>query len=370
MTSAPTEIFLATLPGLETILADEARELGFSSVNETSGGVTVAGGWSDVWRANLHLRCASRVLARIGGFRAMHPAQLDKRARKFDWAACLRPDVALRVEASCHRSKIYHAGAASSRVERAITETLGAPIAKDADLRLLVRIEDDLCTFSLDTSGAPLHQRGHKQAVGKAPLRETMAAAFLRSVGFRGDEPLVDPMCGSGTFTIEAAEIASGLPPGRSRSFAFETLPSFDAAQWQTLKSVAQMRSTDFSCFGSDRDAGAVASARANAERAGVSQSCTFDQRAISNLLRPEGPTGLIMVNPPYGARIGNKRALYGLYGALGKKLMGLFSGWRVGLVTSDDGLARATGLPWQATGPFVPHGGIKVRLWQTAALP
>ncbi|MEM6375207.1 MAG: class I SAM-dependent RNA methyltransferase, partial [Pseudomonadota bacterium] len=228
MPMPPEGIFLSALPGLEDILAAEARERGFAEVRQISGGVTIAGGWHEVWRANLQLRCASRVLARIGSFRALHPAQLDKRARKFNWAAYLKPDQPLRIEATCRKSKIYHAGAAASRVERAITDSLGAPFQKEAGLRLLVRIEDDLCTFSLDTSGAPLHQRGHKQAIGKAPLRETMAASFLRAAGFRGNEPLIDPMCGSGTFILEGAEIALGLAPGRIRAFAFEALPSFD----------------------------------------------------------------------------------------------------------------------------------------------
>ena len=365
----PTEIFLATLPGLERTLAAEANELGFSNVREGAGGVTMTGGWTEVRRANLHLRCASRVLARSGGFRAMHPAQLHKRSRKFDWAAYLRPDVPLRIEATCRKSRIYHAGAAASRVERAISETLGAPVQKDAELRLLVRIEDDMCTFSLDTSGAPLHQRGHKEAVGKAPLRETMAAAFLREAGFDGTEPVLDPMCGSGTFVLEAAEIATGLAPGRSRSFAFEGLVGFETKD--TENSVSQSADvSDLAFHGSDRDAGAVTSARANAERAGLSELCRFERRAISDLTRPDGPAGLIMVNPPYGARIGNKRALFGLYGALGKTLHTQFSGWRVGLVTSDNSLAHATALPWRPPGPYVAHGGLKVRLWQTDPLP
>jgi putative N6-adenine-specific DNA methylase len=316
------------------------------------------------------LRGAGRVLARIAEFRAFHLAQLDKRARKVDWARVLRPDVPLRIEVTTRKSKIYHAGAARDRIARAIAETLGAPVAEDAGLRLMVRIDDDLATFSLDTSGEPLHRRGLKQAVGKAPMRETMAALFLRACGYAGTEPVLDAMCGSGTFVIEAAEIAAGLAPGRARRFAFEDLASFDPAAWAAMRDgLSAPKPTDLRFHGADRDAGAIQSAQANAERAGVAPLCTFERRAISDLVRPEGPPGLMIVNPPYGARIGNRKLLFGLYGALGSVAKERLSGWRVGLVTSDGGLARATGLPFLPPGPPVAHGGLKVQLFRTDPL-
>ncbi len=370
--AAPFEIFLAALPGLEPLLAAEAREAGFAGVEEGAGGVTCRGGWAEVWRANLVLRGASRVLVRIGGFRAFHLAQLDKRARRFPWADFLRPDVPVKVEATCRRSKIYHAGAAAQRIARAVTETLGAPVAtgEEAAVRLMARIEDDLVTFSLDTSGEPLHRRGHKVAVNKAPLRETMAAMFLRDCGYGGTEPVLDPMCGSGTLVIEAAEIAAGLMPGRSRAFAFESLAGFDAAAWAALKAAAPPRAVAQRFHGSDRDAGAVRMSRENAERAGVAGLCTFACHPIGELVRPEGMPGLVMVNPPYGARIGgNRNLLFGLYAALGGVLKDRFAGWRVGLVTSDAGLAKATGLPFGAPGAEIDHGGIRVRLWKAGPL-
>lgn len=357
------DIRLVVLPGLEDVLADEVRAAGFGEPRIEPGGVHIAGGWPDVWRANLTLRGASRVLVRLGSFRAMHLAQLDKRARKFPWAGTFRPDVPLRVEATCRKSKIYHAGAAKQRIERAIREELGAEVRDDAALRVVVRIEDDLCTIGVDSSGAGLHQRGHKLAVGKAPLRETMAALFLRQAGYSGTEPVVDPMCGSGTFPIEAAEIAMGLLPGRSRGFAFEHLAGFDATAWEALRRQAP-RDTDFRFAGSDRDAGAVRMAAENAERAGISAVTVFNQHAVSDAMPPDGPPGLVITNPPYGGRIGNKKLLYGLYAALGETLRTRFSGWRVGIVTSEPGLAKATGLKLKPAGPPVPHGGLKVSLW------
>lgn len=364
------EIFLAGTPGLEPLLADEAREAGFDVTGVVPGGVTLRGGWPEVWRANLCLRGAGRVLARIGSFRAFHLAQLDKRSRKFPWGEVLRADVPVRVEVTCRRSKIYHAGAARDRIARAISEELGAPVAEDAAVRVMARIEDDLVSFSIDTSGEPLHRRGLKQAVGKAPMRETLASLFLRACGYDGTEPVLDPMCGSGTFVTEAAEIAAGLLPGRARRFAFEDLATFDADVWARLRGDGEPREAGFRFHGSDRDDGAVSSARANAERAGVSRFCVFERRAVSDLVRPPGEPGLVMVNPPYGARIGNRKLLFGLYGALGEVLKDRFAGWRVGLVTSDDALARATTLPWMAPGPHVPHGPLKIRLWRTGPLP
>lgn len=358
------EIFLVAPPGLEAMLAEEAREAGFAGVAAVAGGVTARGGWPEVWRANLVLRGASRVVVRLGAFRALHLAQLDKRARKFPWAETLRPDVPVRVEATSTRSRIYHAGAAAQRIEAAIRDGLGAPIARDAPVGVKVRIDDDLCTISVDASGEPLHKRGHKQAVGKAPLRETLAALFLRQCGYRGTEPVVDPMCGSGTFVIEAAEIAAGLAPGRSRRFAFEDLATFDAGHWQRLRDRPAGPAPNLRFLGADRDAGAIRMSQANAARAGVSELTEFRRQAISDLARPEGPPGLVIVNPPYGARIGERPLLRGLYAALGRTIAERFAGWRVGLVTSEPALARATGLPLEPTGPPVPHGGLKVTLY------
>lgn len=366
--SAPFEIFLAAPPGLEAVLADEVREKGFADPKSVPGGVTLKGDWSDVWRANLQLRGAGRVLARFAEFRAMHLAQLDKRSRKVDWASILRKDVPVRVEATCKKSRIYHAKAAQQRIERAITEELGAPLASDAALTIRVRIEDDMCTISLDTSGDPLHKRGHKVAVGKAPMRESMAALFLRQCGYTGNEPVLDPMCGSGTLVIEAAEIAAGLNPGRTRSFAFENLANFDDAAWQAMKSGNTAMPPASRFYGSDRDTGAIQSSTANAERAGVADWAEFTHAAVSDLQRPEGPPGLVIVNPPYGTRIGNKKLLYAIYGAFGQTMKDRFRGWRIGMITTEAGLAKTTGLPFKS-GPPIPHGGLKVRLFQTSPL-
>lgn len=362
------QIFLVTAPGLEAFLADEAREAGFTVTDTIPGGVTVDGSWPDVWRANLVLRGATRVLARLADFRAMHLAQLDKRARKLPWTDWLRQDIPVRVEATCRRSRIYHAKAAAQRIENALTAA-GLTLAADAPVVLKGRIDDDLCTFSIDTSGESLHRRGLKTQVNKAPMRETLAALFLRAAGFDGSTPVFDPMCGSGTFVIEAAEWALGLWPGRARGFAFESLATFDAEHWAALRAAPATSETALVFTGSDRDQGAIHMSRANAERAGVTHLTAFDCAPISEARPPVGPPGLVIVNPPYGGRIGRKTPLHGLYAAFGTRMREAFPGWRVALVTSEAGLAKTTGLDWQPPGPIVDHGGTKVRLWQTGPL-
>ncbi|WP_127113374.1 THUMP domain-containing class I SAM-dependent RNA methyltransferase [Shimia sediminis] len=363
------EIFVATAPGLEPALGREVREKGFERSSNLAGGVSFRGDWNDVWRANLELRGATRVLARIGAFRAMHLSQLDKRARTFPWGDILRPDVSVRVEVSSRKSKIYHQGAAAERIEKAISEELGAPTGPDGEITLKVRIEDNLCTFSIDTSGESLHKRGHKIYTGKAPIRETLAALLLRQCRFDGSEPLVDPMCGSGTFVIEAAELAAGLQPGRDRTFAFQKLANFDADAFQAMRRSEPTHEPEHLFFGFDRDAGSVRGATKNAERAGVEKHTAFSEQALSHLETPSGAPGLVMVNPPYGARIGDRKSLFSLYGTLGKMLKSRFPGWRVGIVTSDGGLAKATGLAFIETGPPIANGGLRVKLYQTGPI-
>jgi putative N6-adenine-specific DNA methylase len=370
MTKKPDfEIFLVGIPGLEDVVLEEARARGFKGPKRVPGGVRILGQWHDVWRANLELRCATRVLARIGGFHAEHLSDLDRQARKFPWREWLRKDVAVRVETACHKSRIYHSGAATQRIETALVESLGATISDDADLCIKARIDHDEVLFSIDTTGDSLHKRGHKEAIAKAPLRETMAASFLRLSGFTGNETLLDPMCGSGTFVIEAAEMALGLKPGRTREFSFTQLRNFDSLTWSQMKAASSLAPSDFRFYGSDRDKGAISMATANAVRAGVEGVTLFSAQTISALTPPDGPPGLVIVNPPYGTRISKKQPLFDLYAAFGKVLIERFKGWRVSLVTVDSKLAKATKLPFAHTSDPILHGGLKVKLFRTDRL-
>lgn len=380
---AAPALFLACAPGLEPLLAAEAAELGLKDVALAAGGVSAAGDLRDVWRANLRLRGAARVLMRIGSFRAAHVSELDKKARRLPWDRFLPPRAAIRVEAACKKSRIYHSGAAAERIAKAAAAAVGAEIVDDAPLRLMARLERDICTVSIDASGEPLHKRGFKQAIGKAPLRETLAALFLSQCGYDGRAPLVDPMCGSGTILIEAAERALGLAPGRERRFAFEEMAGFDPALWAEMRAaaapaqeaVAETAPRVAPIIGYDRDAGAIAGARANAERAGVGQHIHLAHQPISAAAPIDAAgaalqPGLVLVNPPYGERIGDKAKLAALYARFGQDMRERFQGWRVGVITSDDRLAAATALPFAETGPPIAHGALTIRLRVTGPLP
>jgi len=373
ITEREFEIFLVTPPGLEAYLLSEVQACGFKSPKAIGGGVIIQGDWTDVWRANLILRGASKVLVRFGSFRAFHLAQLDKRARKFPWGDILTQGLTVKVDVNTNRkSKIYHAGAAIERLERAITEEFGSTIADgldDAEIVFKVRIDDNNVILSVDSSGDGLHKRGFKQAMGKAPMRENMAAMLLRACGYAGDESVLDPMCGSGTFLIEAAEMARHLMAGRGRNFAFEKLATYDAEEVSAIKEAWPTRNTPHRFYGSDRNVNVIGFSKQNAERAGVSDICEFSPTPISKLERPSGAAGLVIVNPPYGARIGKKKDLMALYSTFGGVMRDKFSGWRVGLVTSDINLAHATKLPWTPMSAPIAHGGLKVRLFQTEIL-
>ncbi|MBS1002381.1 THUMP domain-containing class I SAM-dependent RNA methyltransferase [Acetobacter thailandicus] len=365
------DIFLATTPGLEPVLCNEVRLKGFKQARIVPGGVTIKGGWPEVWRANLWIRGTSKILARVLSFPARHLSQLERRAQTFEWGKLLPADKPFRVEATCARSRIYHAGAASERIARAITASMGAPGAETAEITVKARIEDDICTISIDTSGELLHRRGSKEAVNRAPLRETLASLFLMQCGYTGAEPVFDPMCGSGTFITEAAEIAARLNPGRARHFAFEQLVPFDKEAWEKMRAVKSARLPSCRFYGSDRDAGAIVMSEANAKRAGVDSYTAFACQPVSEISPPEGEApGLVICNPPYGTRLGDKTQLAALYRAFGNTMKARFSGWRVAIITSESSLAHATTLPFLPVTAPVPHGGLRISLYQTRPLP
>ncbi len=360
-----TDLFISTAPGLEALLAAELQDIGLEPGRLASGGVEIAGGRKEMRRACLHLRGASRVLVRVSAFKAASFADLERGARAAPWRAWLRPETPFRVEASCKASRLYHSGAVAERIAGAVTETAGAKTAASGGVRVLARIEKDRCVLSLDASGEPLHKRGYKLHVARAPMRETLAALFLRAAGYNGREPVLDPMCGSGTFVIEAAETAAGLAPGRNRAFAFEQFAGHDAEAWAEERHAAPAKAWGrIHVSGRDRDADAIRAARENAARAGVEALCDLRAAPIARLAAPEGGPGLVIVNPPYGARIGASGNLRALHRMLGERLNRGFSGWRIALITSEPALARATGLAFQTPYPPVEHGGSAVTLY------
>lgn len=365
------DLFAVAAPGTEPLLERELAALGIRG-RAVPGGVELRGDADTIRRVNLESRLASRLLLRLGSFKTLHLNELEKLCAKLDVAPYIRADEPLAVRATCRKSKIYHSGAAEERVQRGLAKKLGAaPAPAQANLEeddappqaVLVRFDHDVCTLSLDTSGAHLHKRGYRLETAKAPIRETLAAAMLAEAGYAGDVAFVDPLCGSGTFAIEAALIATRSAPGRLRSFAFERWPSHDARAMRLLREQAdaRRRPAPAPIVASDRDEGAVEVARRNAERAQV--AIDVRHHALSDS-RPPASHGLLLANPPYGTRIGDTRHLRDLYATLGKLADRHYAQWTVGFVTTDERLARASGLAFTRTSPPVPHGGLRVKLY------
>ena len=359
------EIFIACIPGLENELLAEINKVGFKQTKLMVGGISFLGDWRDVWRANFYLRGATKVLVRFASFRATHLAQLDKLSHKLDWGTLLRHGKSFRVETVCRKSKIYHSGAATQRISKAISDKIDAKEDPKSNVVIKTRISSDICTISLDSSGEGLHKRGYKIATGKAPIRETLAALFLQKMKFDGSQVVYDPMCGSGTIVIEAAEIALGLPAGRKRNFAFMELPSFKKSEYEKLIKINQKK-INLKFYGSDRDKGAIENSVKNSKTANVEAFCHFKTNSISEATPPTKEPGIVLVNPPYGNRIGERKKLFSLYRSLGKTLSERFVDWRIGIITSDRGLAKATGLKFQDTSTSVDSGGIKIKLYET----
>lgn len=362
------DLLAACTPGLEELLAVELGALGAGPTGIERGGVVFSGDARILVRANLRLRCADRVLVRLGSFRALHLAQLDRRARRLAWSDWLATGQPLRVRASCHRSRIYHSGAAAERVTRSACETSGAhpagPGQPAAEVR--VRLDDDLCIVSLDSSGEPLWRRGPKVEGAAAPLRESLAAAGLLWAGYDGSLALLDPMCGSGTLLLEAASLALARAPGLLRDFAFSNWPGFDPGLLESERHAAralQLGAPAAGLFGSDRSGGALGTARRNLERAGCAAFVRLEQRPLDRL-EPPAVAGLWICNPPYGRRLERDGKLMDLYRQLGRVFSERFLGWRLALYTTHARLAAATGLDPRPVSPPLAHGGLQVRLY------
>ena len=366
-------LFLVCHPGLEQWLGEELLELGYPSHRVIAGGVELDGSWQDIAFLNHWVRGATRVLVRIAEFSAVHFSQLDKRSRQIAWQDWLEAGSQVVVEATAKRSKLYHSKGIAQRVGGAALAALNTREDYSCSATVHVRLVSDWCQVSLDTSGEPLYKRGGKEEIGKAPMRETMAALFLRAARFDPQRPLFDPMCGSGTFVLEAAGRASGHVAAASRDFAYQLWPLAAGIDTSAFNGPAgptdQGRGKSPMMYGSDRDAGAAKRAAANAERLGVAKICQFARQTVSEVRPLASTPGLVIVNPPYGDRLGNKAKLAGLYASFGQVMRERFEGWRVALITNEAGLAAACKLPFNKPGPVVSHGGLKVRLWQTEAL-
>lgn len=355
--STRVDAFVVAVPGLEPLLLDEVQKLGVRPARAVRGGVECNLTWPQLWAINLRSRIATRVVVRVARFHAdgFHSLQVGLRA--VDWSAWL-PDGGVTVAVSTDKeSKLYHSGAVEERVNEVLGRPLGGQVVQ-------VRVLRDAVTVSLDASGAPLHHRGWRGPAGKAPMRESLAAALVLASGWDVRTPLVDPFCGSGTIAIEAAMIARRMAPGRNRSFAFEQWPSFEPDGWERL-----LRGADGDVvqkcppiIAADRDAGAVASVSENAMRAGVGDNITAMQRTVSDLVLPTR-AGWIVSNPPYGHRVGGPGGatdLRNLYDRFGAVLRERAAGWHVALLAARDTPVARMKLPLR---PIIStlNGGLDV---------
>jgi len=374
-TDSRFQLFASTALGVESIAAGELKSLGVRGRQEI-GGVAFSGDLDRLYQANLWLRTASRVVARLGRFHASTFYELERRAKKLPWEKFLPASGPMRLRVTCRKSRLYHSDAVAERVMSAISHSVSRAVeasgdgfsdergdaehadenderTKEAGIEteaqlFIVRIVHDQVEISADSSGELLHRRGYRQEIAKAPLRETLAAAMVLASGWQRGEPLLDPMCGSGTIPIEAALIARGIAPGAQRKFQFMRWPTFDERRWNAVLENARSSATRAieTISGTDRDAGAIGAARRNAERAGVAETIQFSEKAISDTIAglDDAGTGWVLTNPPYGVRIGEGEDLRNLYARLGAEL-GTKPGWRLGVLTSDTGLVGQTRL-------------------------
>jgi putative N6-adenine-specific DNA methylase len=352
------------------VLAKEVAALdGARDVRVVPGGVEFAGPLEVCQRANLWLRTATRVLVRVGTVEAREFAKLRRRASTLPWARFLDGRTPIALHVSQARSRLYHTGAVAENLTQAIADRVALPEAAGPEgeagpLGVFARGQEDVWTLSVDSSGELLHRRGWRMENAQAPLRETLAAAILALCEWDPQAPLVDPMCGAGTFPVEACALAMRLAPGLARSFAFERWPGFDAARFARLREEARARalpSPPAAIAGSDHAARAVEAARRNAERCGVLPHVALTRAELADVQAPPG-RGLVVCNPPYGRRVGDPRALRGVYVALGRLLRERFAGWRAGILCADPRLDSAFGLRPSSVTPL-QNGGLRVRL-------
>lgn len=358
--------YAVTAPGLEAVTAGELAALGLAVAGTEAGGVAFTVDRRGLYAANLHLRTASRVLVRLASFEAKGFAELERRARTVPWDTVLGPGLTPTFRVTSKKSRLYHQDAIAERLAKVVG---AAPDGQPQEF--VVRVFRDHFTISADSSGALLHQRGYRFATAKAPLRETLAAAMLLGAGWDPATPLVDPFCGSGTIAIEAALLARKMPPGRHREFACFRWPGFDATAWRALRNEADAAvraAAPAPIVASDRDAGAIRAATANAERAGVLADITFRQAPLSSLAVPPA-AGLLLTNPPYGVRVGEAARLRDLYASLGALARRSLPEWRVAMLAADDRLLAQVGLPWAEVWR-TRNGGIPVRLVQATVSP
>ena len=369
------DFFAITSPGLETLCRMELMRLPSFNCEtaEVSGGVEFSGKLYDGYLANLCLRTATRILMRIVTVSASHFTQLSKKAAEIPWEIYLRPDAVPLIRVSTHHCRLYHNDAVSAIFSKSVRNRLlqyaGDPQAQGTPViqqRLFIRGVDDRFSVSIDSSGDLLYKRGIKMLAGIAPVRETLAAAILMLAGYTGNEMLVNPMCGSGTFAVEAALMARNIPPGWNRSFAFMGWPGFRPAQWHHLRNSAESRfisgplppvvafdSASVACDSLLRLAGSHPAL----DQIQVLEGDFFELNPGNLTIEP----GLVVINPPYGKRMGTRRESRLLIQDVMMKLKTDYRGWRFALIVPERSGLGGISPEWRFHSIY--HGGLKLGL-------
>lgn len=383
MTRQPSQTYFATCPrGLEPPLEAELARLGAAQIARASGGAAFTGEQQTCYRANLESRIATRILRRVAHSRYKSEQDIYEAAFRVPWHRWFSASRSIRVEVNAARSPLKSLEFVTLRIKDAVCDRFRAECGRrpDVDTRTpQVRIHAFLdaasVTLYLDTSGDPLYKRGYRLQSVQAPLRENLAAGIIALSGWEPDEPLLDPMCGGGTLLAEAAMIALGIAPGLGRGFGFERLEDFDSGLWKALRERArESRSSERkpALFGSDLHAREVDRARENLRAAGLEGVVKLKQANVTDL-RPSAlggaGAGVIIMNPPYGVRVGEREELASLYPRLGDWLKQHFAGWRCYIFSGDPALPKGMHLRASRRTPLY-NGPIECRLYEYRIVP
>jgi len=368
------EAFFAPCPrGLAPALAEELAALGAIGPEAAEAGVAFTGPFELAYAANLRSRIASRILWRVAQYPYASEDDVYEGAKRVRWRELFSSERTFKIETNAHRSPVRSLDFVTLRVKDAVAdhfrEATGrrpSVATRDPDVRIHAFLDAATCTLYLDTSGDPLFKRGRREHVGEAPLKKNLAAGILRLAGWRPGTPLLDPMCGAGTFLSEAADMSLGRAPGRDRDFGFRRLARFDALAWEREHASAAREERPVAAlpiFGSDLFGRSVEQARRNLREAGLETAVSLKQANLLELSAPAGH-GMLVTNPPYGVRLGDVERLAAFYPQLGDLLKRKFAGWTAFIFSGDPELARLIRLhPSRKTVLF--NGALECRLYE-----
>lgn len=368
------ENYFASCPrGLETLLVEDLVALGVNDPRAIAGGVHFRADWRACYALNLHSRIATRVLWRVAHGRYAKEDDIYRLALETRWPDWFDAAQTLRVDVTAVKSPLKSLEFITLRIKDAICDRFRSESGKrpsvdtrEPDVRVHAFLTADECTLYVDTSGAPLYQRGLRQKTVEAPLKENVAAGILRLSGWQPGTPLLDPMCGSGTFLVEAAQMALRIAPGSARSFGFQRLAHFDIDLWKDLLDEAidaELPAAEAAIYGSDLSPVAVRAALANLDRAGLLPAVTLSTGDILERAAP-AEHGIMIANPPYGERLSELDELAAFYPQLGAALKRNFAGWNCYLLTADLRLPKLMRLAPSRKTPLY-NGAIECRLFE-----